>query len=191
MKRFKGISGEQRSRSLFLNAHTPRAPASISLYPETKGIIQQPRYIINIIFPAIWYRSITCVLRLRHTIIMVGVRDKTCARPGCPSYPSYGVKGCNKREFCSQHAEPGMVNVCHRKCIHEGCLKRPSFGIKGFKRKDYCEAHSEPGMVNLNVRCSRHGCSKIAGYSADKKMCYHQVRNMASRRGKQVVCARP
>lgn len=115
---------------------------------------------------------------------MVGVRDKTCARPGCPRYPCYGFKGSNKREFCSQHAELGMVNVFHRTCIHEGCLKRPGFGIKGLKRKDYCEAHSEPGMVNLNIRCSRYGCNRMAGYGADEKLCYRHVGNMASRRGK-------
>lgn len=129
-------------------------------------------------------RSLTCVLRRGHIINMVGVRDKTCARAECSRYPSYGLKGSNKREFCSQHAEPGMVNVYHRTCIHEGCLKRPSFGIKGTKRKDYCEAHSESGMVNLNIRCSRQGCNRMARYGADEKLCYRHVRNMASRRGK-------
>lgn len=36
--------------------------------------------------------------------------------------PSYGAPG-TKRQFCKQHARPGMINVASKKCGLESCGK--------------------------------------------------------------------
>ena len=44
-------------------------------------------------------------------------RARMCSHPGCTKHPSNGgVEGSKKtREFCSQHAKAGMVDVRHKK----------------------------------------------------------------------------
>ncbi|CAM9765281.1 unnamed protein product [Sphacelaria rigidula] len=96
---------------------------------------------------------------------MVNVRDKRCGEEGCVKYPSYGVAGSKKAEFCSKHAGAGMVNVVNKRCGEEGCVKYPSYGVAGSKKAEFCFKHARAGMVNVvNKRCGEEGCVKYPSY---------------------------
>ena len=47
---------------------------------------------------------------------------KECVHRGCTTYPSFGVAGTKKNEFCRKHAKERMVDlVNNEKCKHRGC----------------------------------------------------------------------
>ena len=84
----------------------------------------------------------------------------------------FGHEGTKKGQFCSQHAEEGMVDVLHKRCSHDGCTKRPIFGHEGTKKAQFCSQHAEEGMMDVhNRRCSHDGCTKqpIFGHESTKK----------------------
>lgn len=77
----------------------------------------------------------------------------------CSKEPSYGVAGSRKREFCTQHAMAGMMNVASKKCGNEGCIKRPSQGVTGSEKREFCAQHAKAGMVNVvNQKFGKEGC---------------------------------
>ncbi|CAN0352711.1 unnamed protein product, partial [Pylaiella littoralis] len=84
--------------------------------------------------------------------------------PRCTKYPSYGVAGIKRREFCFGHAKDGMVDVCSKRCNHRGCTKRPSFIVAGTcnKTAGFCSRHAEDGMVDK--KCTHRGCTKCPSY---------------------------
>jgi len=49
----------------------------------------------------------------------------TCGNHSCSKHPSYGVDGCNRREFCSEHRTDGMVDLKSKRCAHHDCNKLP------------------------------------------------------------------
>ena len=62
-----------------------------------------------------------------------------------------------KAEFCSQHAEDGMVNVRSTTCSREGCSRQPtSFGSTGSRKAELCPQHAKDmmgdGRCRKNVR---------------------------------------
>eukprot|EP00752_Nemacystus_decipiens_P017620 g15791.t1 len=97
---------------------------------------------------------------------MVNIYGKMCAHPKCSKNPSFGVAGTKRREFCSEHAEIGMVNIygpC--RCAHPGCCKYPSFGTAGTKKAEFCREHAKVGMVNLHSKkCAHPKCSKYPSF---------------------------
>ncbi|CAN0308545.1 unnamed protein product, partial [Ectocarpus fasciculatus] len=72
-----------------------------------------------------------------------------CQEDGCTTGASYGKDGSTKREFCSQHAKPGMINLVSKRCRHPGCIKQPSFGKDGSKKAEFCSQHAKSGMIDL------------------------------------------
>ena len=54
-----------------------------------------------------------------------------CAHGDCKKYPTYGVPGSSKRQFCVSHAPSGMVDVHRKKCRLVGCSKRATYGVLG------------------------------------------------------------
>lgn len=108
---------------------------------------------------------------------MVDVVHKTCARPGCLKYPSYGVEGSRKKaEYCVSHAPAGMFNFGNKQCAHEGCSKRAKYGAPGTKKSEYCSPHAREGMVDLvTKKCGAAGCVKNPSYglegSAVRQFC--------------------
>ncbi|CAM9729124.1 unnamed protein product, partial [Ectocarpus fasciculatus] len=52
----------------------------------------------------------------------------------CTLRSSYGNAGSKKVEFCSQHAQKGMISVVTKRCGHPGCTKRPSYDSTGSKK---------------------------------------------------------
>ncbi len=53
---------------------------------------------------------------------MVDVRSKRCRHEGCNTWPSYGVEGSKKPEYCARHALPGQVDVCNKRQATMYCL---------------------------------------------------------------------
>eukprot|EP00903_Cladosiphon_okamuranus_P005799 g5746.t1 len=81
-----------------------------------------------------------------------------CGQPGCEKRPTYGLKGSKKREFCSQHAKKGMINVNNKRCIQPNCSTIPSFAVAGSKKAEFCSQHAMEGMVD--VRSKRSSSSR-------------------------------
>ena len=90
------------------------------------------------------------------------------------------------REYCTQHALEGMVNVHNRKCRTEGCGKRPSFGVAGTKTGEYCARHALEGMVDVcSIKCRTEGCGKrpffgVAGFKRSK-FCFQISRKVGAK----------
>ncbi|CAN0506083.1 unnamed protein product [Ectocarpus sp. 12 AP-2014] len=83
-----------------------------------------------------------------------------CGHAKCTKRPTYGVAGSKKREFCSQHARDGMVNVNNKRCIQPNCTTIPSFAAVGSKKAEFCSQHAREGMVDVRSRrCSQRGCN--------------------------------
>ncbi|CAM9993932.1 unnamed protein product [Ectocarpus sp. 4 AP-2014] len=83
-----------------------------------------------------------------------------CGHANCTKRPTYGVAGSKKREFCSQHARDGMVNVNNKRCIQPNCTTIPSFAAVGSKKAEFCSQHAREGMVDVRSRrCSQRGCN--------------------------------
>ncbi|CBJ28698.1 EsV-1-7 [Ectocarpus siliculosus] len=83
-----------------------------------------------------------------------------CGHANCTKRPTYGVAGSKKREFCSQHARDGMVNVNNKRCIQPNCTTIPSFAAAGSKKAEFCSQHAREGMVDVRSRrCSQRGCN--------------------------------
>ncbi|CAM9843387.1 unnamed protein product [Pylaiella littoralis] len=104
--------------------------------------------------------------------------SRACSHRGCPTRPTYGAKGATAREYCSKHAEPGMVDVTTRRCKQEDCTKRASFGVEGGTEKsaEFCFGHALPCMVNVrSKRCAHAGCKTrpifAAARSAKGEFC--------------------
>eukprot|EP00903_Cladosiphon_okamuranus_P020371 g18691.t1 len=88
-----------------------------------------------------------------------GWSTRICNEPGCSTVPSYGAPG-TKRQFCLQHAKPGMINVASKKCGFPGepCGKVATYGVPGGKR-ERCAVHAEKNMVDIfNRKCLVSGC---------------------------------
>lgn len=81
-----------------------------------------------------------------------------CGQPGCEKRPTYGLKGSKKREFCSQHAKKGMINVNNKRCIQPNCSTIPSFAVAGSKKAEFCSQHAMEGMID--VRSKRSGSQR-------------------------------
>ncbi|CAN0002452.1 unnamed protein product [Ectocarpus fasciculatus] len=63
-------------------------------------------------------------------------QKQLCKEHGYTKQPSFGKDGSSKREFCSQYAKQGMVNLVHRRCGHLGCMKQPSYDQSGSKKRE-------------------------------------------------------
>ena len=99
---------------------------------------------------------------------MVDLKNKRCLHHGCAKWPSFGVDGSNKVEFCSGHKRDGMVDLKHKRCLHHGCTKGPSYGVDGSNKKEFCSGHKRDGMVNLrSKRCLHQGCLTMPSYGVD------------------------
>lgn len=87
----------------------------------------------------------------------------------CSKQASYGVEGSRRRQFCAQHAEDGMIDVCSKRCIFEGCSKHPTFGVAGSRKREFCSKHAGQGMMDLKLmkRCEYIGCSKHPSYGVE------------------------
>ena len=46
-----------------------------------------------------------------------GSSSRACREEGCPTRPTYGVKGHSAREYCAKHAKPGMVDVATKRWV--------------------------------------------------------------------------
>eukprot|EP00752_Nemacystus_decipiens_P018332 g16447.t1 len=75
-----------------------------------------------------------------------------CGQPGCEKRPTYGLKGSKKREFCSQHAKKGMINVNNKRCIQPNCPTIPSFALAGSKKAEFCSQHAMEGMIDVRSK---------------------------------------
>lgn len=79
--------------------------------------------------------------------------------------PSYGVAGYRKAEFCSEHAETGIVDVVSIKCGSGGYSKRVSHGVAGSRKVDLGVQHETVGVVNLDkVKYGKESDSKQPSY---------------------------
>ncbi|CAM9510067.1 unnamed protein product [Ectocarpus sp. 12 AP-2014] len=92
-----------------------------------------------------------------------------CRHQGCAERASFGVEGGRVRaaEFCSGHAENGMVDFCKKTGGHPGCcMEHSSCGMQGSKN---CSRHGNPGMmVKFDVkRCGHPICTKWPSYGAE------------------------
>ena len=95
----------------------------------------------------------------------------TCITDGCRRRPLFGVEGTRQARCCSNHKEPGMVNVLCRRCEVGGCKHQPSFGVPG-SRPMRCSSHKLEGMMNVAAqRCLFPGCRVVPsfGKQAQKK----------------------
>lgn len=89
-----------------------------------------------------------------------------CGQAGCEKRPTYGLKGSKKREFCSQHAKKGMINVNNKRCIQPNCSTIPSFAVAGSKKAEFCCIHAVAGMIDVrSKRSSQRGSSSQAADS--------------------------
>ena len=52
-------------------------------------------------------------------------------------------------EYCSRHAQDGIINVKSRKYKTESCRKRPSFGVAGTKTAEYCAQNAVDKVVDI------------------------------------------
>ena len=105
---------------------------------------------------------------------MIGIYSRKCKIEGCSKRPSFGVAGTRMVEYCAQHAQDGMVDVCNRKCRIESCGKHLSFGVTGTRAAEYFAHHAKNEMVDLNIICAHRGCNKHApfGVAGTKQMGY-------------------
>ncbi|CAN0450068.1 unnamed protein product [Ectocarpus sp. 12 AP-2014] len=83
---------------------------------------------------------------------MIHVRAKTCDHVGCTTRANFGNPCSRKAEFCSRHAEDGMVDLGRNTCGHFGCLRTPSYGVEGSQKRDFCQRHAKAGMVNVKTK---------------------------------------
>ncbi|CAB1109989.1 unnamed protein product [Ectocarpus sp. CCAP 1310/34] len=82
-----------------------------------------------------------------------------CLYSGCSKRPTYGVEASRKRECCSQHARPWMVNIDLTRCAKDNCETRATFGEPGSGRRQFCSKHAPKGMLNLERKnCSADDC---------------------------------
>ncbi|CAM9501490.1 unnamed protein product [Ectocarpus sp. 4 AP-2014] len=82
-----------------------------------------------------------------------------CLHSGCSKRPTYGVEASRKRECCSQHARPWMVNIDLTRCAKDNCETRATFGEPGSGRRQFCSKHAPKGMLNLErKKCSADDC---------------------------------
>ncbi|KAI9004794.1 hypothetical protein BC832DRAFT_540183 [Gaertneriomyces semiglobifer] len=105
---------------------------------------------------------------------------KICEHDGCGKHPNFHFPGklrpgfaqrnddpgMSKRSFCSDHKEPGMVDLIPvNVCQAEGCMVLASFNLPGEIKPVYCKVHKEPAMVEvIKKRCERSGCDVTATY---------------------------
>ena len=88
------------------------------------------------------------------------IMGKKCGHPECTTRPSNGIAGSKKPEFCSRHAQDGMVNIYSKRCGHEGCTTQSNYGVAGSKKPEFCGRHAQDGMVNVyGKRCVQEGCT--------------------------------
>ncbi|CAN0245188.1 unnamed protein product, partial [Pylaiella littoralis] len=88
-----------------------------------------------------------------------------CHHVGCTNLPSYGVACTTTAEFCSGHAEDGMVDVHSKNCAHCGCTKQPRYGVAGTTTAEFCTGHAKDGMVDVHSKkCTHRGCTKRPKY---------------------------
>ena len=99
---------------------------------------------------------------------MVDVVNKLCSHPGCNKHPNFNHPGTQHAIACSQHKEPGMVNVNirDRQCLLPECSKYPSCNYPGQTDGLYCGKHKAEGMVNVTSRhCAHEGCIKQPNFN--------------------------
>ncbi|CAN0439672.1 unnamed protein product, partial [Pylaiella littoralis] len=85
-----------------------------------------------------------------------GRMGRECSHAGCTKQPSYGVAGTETAEFCSGHANDGMVDVVTKKCTRLGCTKQPRYGMAGTKMAEFCSGQSKGGMVDVVTKKCTH-----------------------------------
>eukprot|EP00752_Nemacystus_decipiens_P014793 g13170.t1 len=107
-----------------------------------------------------------CAKHPKEGMIMLGVKSG-CKHPGCGTRATYGVAGTKDKEFCRQHAKPGMINLYVKRCSRPGCMTSATYGVEGTKNPEFCSPHAKDGMVSLisNKRGSRTGsaCDSSSG----------------------------
>ena len=101
---------------------------------------------------------------------------KGCQKEGCDiSHPVFNYEGQKKGKYCSEHKEPGMINVVHKRCEKDGCTSQPVFNYEGQKKGMYCNEHKEPGMIDIvNKRCQKDGCTSRPSFNYEgqkRKYC--------------------
>lgn len=91
-----------------------------------------------------------------------------CKVDGCKRKSMYNFEG-NKAIYCSEHKQPGMVDLNHKKCLFTGCKTNPAFNFKGERRGLYCNSHKKEGMINVKDKiCIQEGCEKRASYNCER-----------------------
>jgi len=65
---------------------------------------------------------------------------------------------------CSDHSQPGEIDLKHKKCIFEGCNTRPNYGKPG-KDAIHCAKHKKIGEIDvMNKKCIFTGCKTGSSY---------------------------
>ena len=98
---------------------------------------------------------------------MIDIKSPKCIK--CKkTQPSYNFEGETKRLYCSDCAEPGMIDVVNPKCKAEGCKKRASYGIP-CNLPSRCAVHKEEGMIiRPRGKCRIKDCKEIATHGTYK-----------------------
>ena len=107
--------------------------------------------------------ALTCVQhKLEHYILNVLTCEvRNCRRQVCFGY----ING--ESTHCSEHKEPGQIDLRNKRCMHDGCDKNRSFGEINGERK-WCSQHKEEGDVNLvEILCAMPCCIGIENQVKD------------------------
>lgn len=76
-----------------------------------------------------------------------------CEVDNCGTMGYFGFAHIGKKQRCSAHKLPGMVDLKNKKCTEIGCSKQSTYGFENGSIEK-CATHKLPGMVDVkNKRC--------------------------------------
>lgn len=107
-------------------------------------------------------RACTTCLKCRVKTSRLRKPDEKGPKCGmCDKRPFFNFPGLTRGIFCTDHKDPGMVNVKSLKCDHDNCQTQPCFNFPTELFGRFCATHRQEGMVNLRERpCEYDGCMK-------------------------------
>jgi hypothetical protein len=122
---------------------------------------------------------------------------QTCIYEGCSKISSFNYVGL-KRQYCSTHVLPNMVNVKHKKCSFENCNNLACFNLKKNKIPLFCSTHKNDNMINVNKvnsLCQNENCNYEAlfNYHNEKKGIFcsqHKLIDMIDIKHKKCQCGK-
>ena len=87
--------------------------------------------------------------KTEHMICVQGM----CEVDNCGTMGYFGFAHIGKKQRCSAHKLPGMVDLKNKKCTDLGCSKQSTYGFENGPIEK-CATHKLPGMVDVkNKRC--------------------------------------